>query len=77
MYDSGCTFGTGRQARQRSTPRYLDEFIITARTGQRDESTPESRRQTFYALIDRMLNEINRRFSSNVQCSDGCSCIKP
>ena len=53
--------------RQRSAPRHLDEFIITSSTGQRDGAgaTPDARRKTFYAIIDRMLNELTRRFSSD------------
>ena len=48
--------------RQRSARRHLDEFIITSSTGQRDGAgaTPDARRKTFYAIIDRMLNELTR-----------------
>ena len=33
--------------------------------------TLESRKQTSYAMIDRMINQLNRRFSS-----DACSVLK-
>ncbi|XP_076373039.1 uncharacterized protein LOC143257899 [Tachypleus tridentatus] len=51
-------------------PRHLDEFITTSSTGQRDEPIPDTRIHTFYAIIDSMLNELNRRFSS-----DACSVL--
>ncbi|XP_076372870.1 uncharacterized protein LOC143257723 [Tachypleus tridentatus] len=61
---------TVHQGGQRSAPRHLDEFIITSSTGQRDEPTTDARKHTFYAIIDRMLNKLNRRFFS-----DACSVL--
>ena len=66
----GIRTGTEHLGRQRSAPRHLDEFIITSSTGQRDGATSDARRKTFYAIIDRMLNELSRRFSS-----DACSVL--
>ncbi|XP_076348019.1 zinc finger MYM-type protein 1-like, partial [Tachypleus tridentatus] len=64
----GIQTETVHQGGQQTALRHLDEFIITSSTGQRNEPTPNARRHTFYSIIDRMINELNRRFSSNA-CS--------
>lgn len=65
---TGIRTEAARPGRQKSTPRHLDEFVTSCSNGQREASTPASRRQAFYAMIDRMRNELNRRFSSDT-CS--------
>ena len=58
-----------REKRQTQPPRHLEGYVVDARTGIRPplETTDDMRMHCFYPVIDSLISEMKRRFSSTLR----------
>ncbi|KAK1904504.1 52 kDa repressor of the inhibitor of the protein kinase [Dissostichus eleginoides] len=54
------------QPRRKAQPRHLQGFVVNSQTGSRErlETSDDYRNHCFFPVIDRLVSELNRRFSS-------------
>lgn len=54
------------QVRRKIQPHHLQEFVVNSQTGSREplETSNDYQNHCFFPVIDRLVSELNRRFSS-------------